>query len=130
MSEGVPVYMCGLEIAHEESVPRVKQLELANMPVSQGDTRLQKIAEFMQRLIHNSTFSCTFDPVAATVFINKDFYSFESMRLSCGVEAPNEAKLTVVPEGGGNVHVGVKFDGEGYFKLLQGVIGGSTVNKL
>ena len=122
--EGVPVYMCGLEIAHEESIPRVKQLELADMKVCQENSRLQKIAEFMQKLIRYSSYSCTFDPVAAAVLVDTSFYTFTAMQLSCELEPPKEAQLNEVQNGGGKIHVGVKFEGIPYYNLLKEIITG------
>jgi inosine-uridine nucleoside N-ribohydrolase len=96
--EGVPVYMCGLEIADYHSVTREDQLTLSTCSISHKSTKFHNLIQSMQKLIQHSDFSCTFDPVAATVLLHESLYTFKEMKLKVETEPPVEARLRIAQE--------------------------------
>jgi len=126
---GCSIYMCGLEIAEPNAVPRENQLKLVQASTQSKKTpSLKHIAELMQGLIHHSEYACTFDPVAAGVYM-ADFYTFEEMVLKVETEPPVEGKLRLLEPtesstspGVGKLYVGTKLNKEGFYSLLQEMI--------
>jgi hypothetical protein len=95
----------------------------------------------MQKLIQHSDFSCTFDPVAATVLLNESLYTFKEMKLKVETEPPVEARLRTAQEGDsegtsnnytkyhsntaagvGTLNVGVALNNAAYFEFLKNII--------